>query len=188
MYKIENKSDIFVEHYTGWKKVYTIERIGNEEDLIAYLANGFKPSVFGSDFDDVCRFNSYFEKHYFDGYGRDITATAYKTDAWVYYCLYIRNNDNVDKNEYSYWWKKHNYHNVFRQDPVPHTGKRLRGGPPVRPRRIRHIKAMYGNPEYKEFNRGTKKEVPDGWWDDWYRHNEKNWKFQSKRRHQWKPK
>lgn len=28
---------------------------------------------------------------------------------------------------------------------------------------------MYDNPEYKGFNRGSKKEIPSGWWDDWDR-------------------
>lgn len=47
-------------------------------------------------------------------------------------------------------------------------------------------KRMYANPEYKEFNRGSHKDLPDGWWDDWYRHREKNWK--KHRKYQWKEK
>ena len=45
---------------------------------------------------------------------------------------------------------------------------------------------MYANPEYKDFNRGSRKDYPIGWWDDWYRSRERNWK--SQRRHQWKEK
>lgn len=76
------------------------------------------------------------------------------------------------------------YYGVFRETSVPHTGKH-RGGPSIRPRKIKHIVAIYKNPEYKEFNRGSHKELPDGWWDDWTRSVERNWKSQRKVRHQW---
>lgn len=185
MYQIENKSDIFVEHYTGWKRVYTIDRIGNEQDLIAYLAYGFHPELLACNFNEECRFNERFHKHYFDGYGRDIAATAFKDDAWAYYCKYLRNKKFQGKSKQTYWRKKYNYHNVFRKTPIPYTGK-IKGGPNIRPHRIKHIKAMYDNPEYKGFNRGSKKDYPDGWWDDWFRSRDRNWKKQSKRRHQWK--
>lgn len=82
-----------------------------------------------------------------------------------------------------YFYKINMNTGVFRYDPVPYCRKH-RGGPRVRPRRIKHLKAMYDNPEYKGYNRGSKKDLPLGWWDDWYRHNERNWK--SQRKHQWK--
>ena len=62
--------------------------------------------------------------------------------------------------------------------------RKWRGGPAVKPRKSKHIKMMYDNPEYKGFNRGSKKEIPGGWWDDLDRSVEKNWK--SQRKHQWK--
>lgn len=185
MHQIENKSDIFVEHYIGWQKVYTIDRIGNEQDLIVYLAMGFKEPSIGLDYDDMCRYNHHFEKHYFDGYGRDITATTYKRDAWRYYCLHIRGKENMDKSGKSYWWKKYNYHSVFRQTPIPHTGKK-KGGSSSRSPRIKHIFSMYNNPEYSGFNRGSKKEKFEELLYNGNYKRERNWKAQSKRSHQWK--
>lgn len=64
--------------------------------------------------------------------------------------------------------------------------RKRRGGPHVHPRKIKHIAVMYSNPEFKEFNRGSRNDYPDGWWDNWYRVRERNWK--SQRCHQWKEK
>ncbi len=192
MYQIENKSDIFVEHYVGrFRPTYKIDRIGTEKNLIVYLANGFKSFSYYDDYDNWSDYgymgygNPRFAEHFFDGYGRDINGYAYKKDAWTYYCQHIRGKEDVGKKDYSYWRRNKVYKGTFRRTPVEGISK-WRGGPSVRPRRIKHLKAMYANPEYKEFNRGSHKDVPDGWWDDWYRCREKNWKSQSKRRHQWK--
>lgn len=188
MYQIENKSDIFVEHYVGWNhRTCRIDRIGTEKNLIMYLANGFKFLDYYDEYDYsyIGYSNSRFIEHFFDGYGRDINGYAYKKDAWTYYCQYIRGKEDTGKKDYSYWRKNKIYKGIFRRTPVEGISK-WRGGPSVRPRHIKHLKAMYANPEYKEFNRGSHKEVPNGWWDDWYRCREKNWKSQSKRRHQWK--
>lgn len=91
MYQIENKSDIFVEHYTGrCRHVYMIDRIGTEKDLIVYLAKGFKTFYFYLDNEDDYTYNEYsnsrFSEHFFDGYGRDINSYAYKKDAWTFFC------------------------------------------------------------------------------------------------------
>lgn len=91
----------------------------------------------------------------------------------------------MGKKDYFYFNKNEIYKDTFRRTPIEGISK-WRGGPSVRPRRIKHLKAMYANPEYKKFNRGSHKDIPDGWWDDWRRCKEKNWKSQSKRRHQWK--
>lgn len=91
-----------------------------------------------------------------------------------------------------YWLKnkkfKKNQHRAllcfkYRREPVPYTRK-LRGRKRWRKPRTKHIFLMYDNPEYKEFNRGTKKLVPSCW-DDKIRCSQKSWKEQSKARHQW---
>jgi hypothetical protein len=186
MYQIENKDDIFVGFY--YFQEYIIRRIGNERDLIKYLAKGYRPYGMpehsyeeGYDYKYV---NHRFSEDFFDGYGRTITPTIYKNDAWVYYVNYIRGT-NEDKKEYFYWKKNKVYKGTFRRTSVEGIHKRWRGGPSIRPRHIKPIVAMYKNPEYKEFNRGSHKELPDGWWDDWRRVEEKNWKSQRKTRHQW---
>lgn len=192
MYHIENKSDIFVEYYVdSFHQNYKIERIGNEKDLIVYLANGFFKPFDYYDYDNRSKYdymgykNIRFAQSYFDGYGRNINGHAYKEDAWTYYCQYIRGKDALDKRDSSYWRKNKKYKGIFRKTPVEGIHK-WRGGPSVRPPRNKHLKAMYANPEYKEFNRGNHKEIPYGWWDDRPRGKEKSWKSQSKKRHQWK--
>lgn len=72
---------------------------------------------------------------------------------------------------------------TFRKDPVPHT-KKIRGGPKYPPPHTAKIFRMYANPEFKGFNRKTKKCIPS-WWDDRNRIVQKSWKEQSKARHQW---
>lgn len=42
----------------------------------------------------------------------------------------------------------------FRYDAIPYISS-IRGGSPIRPRKIKHLKQMYANPEYKNFNQGS---------------------------------
>ena len=74
----------------------------------------------------------------------------------------------------------------YRKDPVPHTRKQ-RGGSSQSPPHTAKIMRMYANPDYKYFNRGSAKEIPQ-WWDDRHREIQKSWKEQSKARHQWQRK
>lgn len=71
----------------------------------------------------------------------------------------------------------------YRKDPVPYTRK-WRGGPYQSPPHTTRINRMYGNPDYKYFNRGSKRDIPQ-WWDDKSRCVQRSWKAQSKARHQW---
>lgn len=200
MHNVENLDTIYTKivwtscgvTYSRWK------RIGTEKDLIQYLAGGIKDELnrghyaiipLNWDLDDIatwyfpywwnCRV---FRQEYQDGYGRIIIPKIYKHDAWQFYYNVLKNRK--DENSYSYKRKNKIYIGSFRRTPVVGIHK-LRGGPHIRPRKIKQIKTMYANPEYKEFNRGSKKEYPLGWWDDWYRCTEKNWKSQGKYRHQW---
>ncbi len=79
---------------------------------------------------------------------------------------------------------KNNY--IYRKTPVPYT-KKIRGGPRWSPPHTAGIIRMYKNPEYKDFNRGSIKEIPT-WWDERDRRVQKNWKEQRKVRHQWERK
>lgn len=125
--------------------------------------------------------NRRYEYIYMDNYNRTICPFAYEYDAWQYYLKNL-----LDKKDKYLDNKNKVYHTPKRGEPIPYTGK-MRGGPPsVRPRKLKHIALMYDNPEYKDFNRGSRSDYPVGWWDDFHRHVEKNWKRQSKRRHQWK--
>ncbi len=193
MYNVYNKSEI----YYFWN-IDTQEKhlIGNEKELIHWIAKQFRPDVWcGSELHNeslegfACCENDYLKYHkkfqILDGYDNCINPKRYEREARLLYFNYYKHKKV--KSDYFYW-RKNNVKYAFRYDPVPRTHKRS-GGPWVKPRRIKSLKKMYyAYPEYKEFNRGSHKDVPDGWWDDWYRCNQKNWKSQSKRRHQWKEK
>lgn len=195
MYNVYNKSDVYYLWNISKQKEYLI---GDENDLIHMIAKNYRPSWGFWDWDDshnlhcghwansilnsfACNVNEA-DKQYqiFDGYGRCINPKIYEREAFQLFLSKYK-----DKKQKYYWSKYNNYKYIYRYDPIRYTGKRS-GGPSVRPRRIMPAKRMYANPEYKEFNRGSHKDLPDGWWDDWYRHREKNWK--KHRKHQWKEK
>lgn len=189
MYNVYNKSEI----YYFWNiDTQTKSLIGNKKELVHWLAKQYRPDIWcGSELHNetldsfACHENDLkYGKHcqILDGFDRCINPKIYEREARLLYLNYYKYKKV--KSDYFYW-RKNNVKYVFRYDPVRYTGKR-KGGPSVRPRRIKSLKQMYANPEYKEFNRGSHKDVPDGWWDDWYRCNQKSWKTQSKRRHQWK--
>ena len=178
-------------HYCSFNKQWRMvtDVVGNsEKDLIRYIANGFHFS-FWSELEKLSdeKIENYNENNrlnyeYFDSEGRRIDPYPCKKDAFEYYLKKIKNKDNSVKN---HWQKNKTYKGIYRQTPVEGIRKQ-RGGPSVRPRKIRHIALMYSNLEYKSFNRGSRSDYPEGWWDDFDRHVEKSWKRQSKRRHQWK--
>lgn len=186
MYNIYNKSECIYlwDAYTQKESL-----VGTEKDLIKLLARSYTYWL-GTDYSNTyldnfgCSPNETNKRYqFFDGCGRCINPKIYEKDAWL---LYLKKHKNSQvKTNYSYWRRNKIYKGTFRRTPVEGISK-WRGGPNVKPRKVKPIQAMYANPEYKEFNRGSHKEVPDGWWDDWYRHVEKNWKSQRKTRHQWK--
>ena len=189
MYNVYNKSEV----YYFWN-IDTQERylIGNEKELIHFLAKQYRPDVWcGSELRNAtldffaCSENDLKygkDCQILDGFDRCINPKIYEREARLLYLNYYKHKKV--KSNYFYW-RKNNVKYAFRYDPVPRTCKR-KGGPGVKPRRIKPLKSMYANPEYKEFNRGSHKDIPLGYWDDWYRCKQKNWKSQSKRRHQWK--
>lgn len=182
MYNVKKPEEyIYVAVPNPYKPTFRVSVVGKtEEDLIYYLANHFqKDWIFGLS-------NRAFKWKYFDSYGRNIMPKSFYNRAYTLYMEVLRYDPPKDYYEI---WKKNKknklYKGEFRRTPVEGIHKR-RGGPYVRPRKIKHIAAMYANPEYKEFNRGSRDDYDDGLWDDWYRANERNWK--SQRKHQWKEK
>ena len=191
MYNIYNKSNVYYVWIISKQKECLI---GDENDLIHYLAKNYHPAWDWWYFDKkpkkwrnpildtfACNINEQGKEYQiFDGYGRCINPKTYEKEAFRLFLEQYK-----DKKEKYYWQKNYKNMGIFRYDPVPYSGKR-RGGPSVRPRKIKHLHAMYLNPEYKEYNRGSRSDIPEGWWDDWYRCRQKSWKSQSKRRHRWK--
>lgn len=182
MYTIEKpKDEIYCYDFNKLTFRLIIKCIAkNEKELIMYLAKGFYRDSWGF------LKNKRMENQYYDGYGRQIDPHIYYNSAHL---LWVEKYKNLPPETTEQIWKKwkknKTYRGEFRREPVEGIRKR-RGGQHVRPRKIKHIAAMYSNPEFKEFNRGSRNDYPDGWWDDWYRVRERNWK--SQRRHQWKEK
>lgn len=203
MYNIYNKS----ESYFMWDAVKEKEYfIGNEKDLITLLANGYRRNY---NLYSPCFSNPYFDEFYcndkeldvmnhiifdiyegkryrfYDGLGRIINPKNYEYEAKKIFDN-RRSHKKMDNYE-KYSWRKFNhmksYRGEFRRTPVEGIHNYNRGRS-VKPRRLKQLYNMYSNPDFKEFNRGSHKDVPDGWWDDWYRHTERNWK--SQRKTQWK--
>ena len=179
MYVIEKpKDEIYCCYFDRFHLRLIIKRVAeNEKEFIIFLAKGFKRDICG------LLYNKRMEYKYYDGYNRNIDPHIYYKTAHL---LWVEKYKNLPE---EYWLNKRDrqktYKGEFRKKPVEGIRKR-RGGPYRRPRRLRGIAAMYANPEYKDFNRGSRKDYPEGWWDDWYRSRERNWK--SQRRHQWKEK
>lgn len=189
MYNVYNKSEsIFLWDANLAKEIF----IGNEEDLIIFLAKNYKKNIYWLDrsitnsyLDNFyCNENEFYTNYpqksyiFFDGNNRILNPKDYEKSA---YDLYLKKYKKLGKKDY-YSWRNPYYKGTFRRTPV--EGIHRYKGPRVKPRRIKPLKKMYANPEFKEFNRGSHKDVPDGWWDDWYRCVEKNWK--SQRKTQWK--
>ena len=194
MYNIYNYSNV----YYLWDNFKQTEYlIGNKKDLINEMAKNFRIKIWlmrecGDSKERPHYSNNWLDEYYYidytpykryviyDGYCRLIDIKEYDD---VAFRLYLSNyKDRVKR---FYFRKSKIKYGHFRYDPVPYTGSRG-GGSSIRPRKIKHLKQMYANPEYKQFNRGSHKDVPDGWWDDWYRNVERSWK--KHRKHQWKEK
>lgn len=204
MYNIYNKSEsIFLWDAVKGKEYF----IGNEKDLITFIAKAYRrtwvfdtqeANIYLDDFYcnnnealSVSSFtwgycNYYSTKRYtfYDGENRTINPKDYEYEAHKLYIEKYKKENKLDR--YSYGWWRNNqtiYKGTFRRTPVEGIHNYNKGRH-VKPRRIKTLQLMYDNPEFKEFNRGSHKDVPDGWWDDWYRHTERNWK--SQRKTQWK--
>ena len=95
----------------------------------------------------------------------------------------VRPIKEIFMRNYIFWQIKNFQKYKFRRGPVPYTRK-FRGGPSWSPPHTAKLNRMYLTPEYKDFNRGSIKEIPQ-WWDDRHREKQRCWKEQKKCRHQW---
>ena len=180
--------------------------IGNKEDLIKYLAGSWELCQTGNDMTrwrktsynhlihySYCEEQSY-QKHgkiyqFFDNYGRIVNPKDYVEISFNYYLhgktLYIFERKINRRSKYfGYFRYLNNY--KYRYDPVPYIYKIRRGGPFQRNPKTKHIFMVYDEPFYgRKYARGTDRGVPS-WWDDKIKKRDiKNWKHQSKCRHQW---
>lgn len=184
MYNVYNASEVI---YLKDLRNGSIRLIGNEKDLIHFLAKEFQRSKtnhindkWGNNYlnkfvcleKDYCYNGPYYYNHYeelydyadkyylfFDGVGRHINPMLYRKTAWE---LYNKKYKNVKEKT---WWD-------FPMTP----GKDFRNGLPIkgihkrkyhRPRMPRYKQRLLiqTTKEYKEFNRGDKEYFwDDGWW------------------------
>lgn len=80
--------------------------------------------------------------------------------------------------------------NGFRKGPVRHTGKNYYGTPSYRTKQLlMNERRQTSYDEMFPFNKGTRgKNLPNYLWYDTYQDVEKNWKAQTKHKHQWEHK
>lgn len=186
MYNVYNPSEVFY-LYDIFNQ--TTRLIGNEKELINFLAKAYTQEWYGGNY----YYNTYFDNfacsqgdviattkwQFLDGMDRCINPKTYERSALSLWNKKYKNKQgNLD---YRHWKKKHStYKGVFRQTPVEGIHNYNGGPSSKKPLHIAHYWRMHGNPEYKEFNRGNRISI----WHDPKRHVEKNWK--SQRKHQWK--
>lgn len=183
MHNIYNPSEVF---YLLHIRDQKMSLIGDEKDLIDLIAKQYYLDwLWGSELKNSildsygCNTNET-DKEYqiFDGMDRCINPRIYEKEARM---LYLKKYKGKPKYRFHKYVRK--YRGEFRREPVEGIHK-WRGGPSFKGRKVTHLKRMYANPEYKDFNRGSRSEVPD-WWDDCkYRCIQRSWK--SHRKHQWK--
>lgn len=186
MYNVYNLSEVF---YLWDIQKQELSLIGNEKDLIHLLAKHYRKNYSLWDNDPPmlneilnnfgCNVNETNKLYQiFDGLDRCINPKVYEREA---YQLYLKLYKNQKYKEWSV--KDKTYKGEFRKEPVAGL-RRPHGGPSCKLRKTARIKRMYANPEYKDFNRGSLKEIPK-WWDDQkFRCRQRSWK--SHRKHQWK--
>lgn len=187
MYNVYNASDVF---YLWNIKHQQLSLIGDEKDLIQLLAKCYEKKWYwdneltNSILDDFgCNINEVGKSYQiFDGMNRCINPKIYEQEAYDLYLKYYKKSK--ERQDYRIWSiENKTYKCEFRREPVEGLIKR-RGGPGCRIRKTARIRKMYLNPEYKDFNRGSYKEIPQ-WWDDHkFRCRQRSWK--SHRKHQWK--
>lgn len=209
MYQIANPHRYSIWDFQDKRYISYFDSI---DELISFIADGYWElseiadwntfehiTIIKNSFIEKCacsenenNFRRYF---IFDGYTRIINIHSLEEQALA---LYQKRKSEGKINWYSHhiFYMKLNSKNIpprcsylinapnFREGPVPYTGKKWRGGPWQKGPHTFHIKKMYANPEFQFFNRGSVKDVPS-WWDDKWRHNQRSWKTQSKKRHQW---
>lgn len=137
----------------------------------------------------VCKYTTY---QLFDEYDRILSPTDVWEEAIKIWEKYYQDPSLNMAREQKAWRERKNQQMrrsfSFRNSPVPHTGKhRFHWRIGFRSPKTTALKKYCCAPEQKMYNRRSWKQLPSVY-DDIFRCEEKNWKSQSKRRHQWKPK
>ena len=211
MYKISN--EYFYKLYDAEYNEIT-DYFYSDDEIINFIARWFHDDFWGitynsfleqctCDIKDLFKQGDCYYRRYmfYDNYNRIINARDFKEKAFDLYKKWKVDGSSLKK---CYWenihWKyryKFKIHNKkkyeylskrktmfeYRKDPVPFVHKWRGGSSQSGPGTARIIR-MFANPDYKEFNRGSRHGIPQ-WWDDRSRCVQRSWKEQSKAKHQW---
>lgn len=196
MFPINNQTTYTIWDIVNQKKKGTIK----EDELIAYLASGWREDLYNLGYGEYKYWNN---KKYWniiisrcnigiytilDNYNRVIQPLDYIDISFGYYkqgkiiTLMEYNYKILGRYAESYKIRiKQEKKIKFRYDPIPGTHK-WGGGPSQRMQRVRPALLSMQDPVFK---RGSKNQIPTEWDDKFKKRNIKNWKHQSKCRHQW---
>lgn len=177
MYKIDNLSNVY---YVINLEKNTINKIGDEKDLIQYLSRWYtRPYMSYKKVFDISDLNltgkdlclhtvgtfPYYDTVYclrklmiVDGYNRVVDISRYKKEVENIWAN-EKSRSNVKTScelEYGDWLEIKNWRNVthryrYRIDPVPFIHNYNNG--PYQHKKYKHILKMVLDPEYKEYNR-----------------------------------
>ena len=196
MFPIKNQITYTIWDIVNQKKKGTIK----EDELIAYLASGWREDLCDLGYGEYKYWNN---KKYWniiisrcnigiytilDNYNRVIQPLDYIDISFGYYkqgkIITLREYNYKNLGGYTESYKiriKQEKKIRFRYDPIPGTHK-WSGGPSQRMQRVRPALLSMQDPTFK---RGSKKQIPTEWDDKFKERYIKNWKHQSKCRHQW---
>ena len=196
MFPINNQTIYTIWDIVNQKKKGTIK----EDELIAYLAGGWKEDLCGLSYGE---YKYWDDKKYWniiisrcnigiytilDNYNRIIQPSDYIDISFFYYkqgkIITLREYNYKTHGKYIASYKirtKQEKKIKFRYDPIPGTYK-WSGGPSQKMQRVRPALLSMQDPTFK---RGSKKQIPTEWDDKFKERYIKNWKHQSKCRHQW---
>ena len=186
MYQIENIFDIMIMYRIDkYNQVVAVKKATKSEMYDFLLHNtyiSFNPFTLEDEY--YCRYlncrDSFALEEYFftDGAGRNINISDLKDEIFELY-----DKAKAELTAYKPRKRTSPYYFKYRNGPVPHTKKTMRGGSCCTMRHVFEIYKDYANPEMKDYvrNRG---DVPY-WWDDKFRTIQRSWKYQKKCRHQW---
>lgn len=201
MYNVYDASEII--YLKDLRNGY-IRLIGNEKDLIHFLAKGYSKNFYSEKEDNIyfnrfvlsekdcsyfCSFYNYgvysFSRDegkyylFFDRLGRVINPKLYEEVAFDIYCKEYKNFHRTHKMTYGKSYR----------NGLPAKVTRKYGYRKFKYAKHKQRQLEYSIKEYRMFSKEKKQDLPKGWMCRYEcRDMQKSWKKQSKRKHQWKPK
>lgn len=164
----------------------TVDRVS--QNFITKEFNLFLDKCVCND-NDIYNTSKFVTYQIFDEYNHCLVPTDIWNEAYPIWEKYYKNNVAAANKQKAKWnvLYKRSYQQLpnFRKGPVPNIHKRARCKISCRHPHTTAMKRYCCANEQQNYNRGSWKNLPSSY-DDIWRIEQKNWKSQSKRRHQWK--